>query len=678
VLIYNHGMSLKTSPSQNNLRVILVLVCVLLLLGGYYIIHKPVNPELASALGLGFWRVLTAIFIVSLAGAIGRFIGLKLEDCLCSTVVIQAGFGLGILSVYILIAGSTFGVNRFTLMAVPLIVAALLYKQLIAWIAQLAMSISGIWRETGRFEKVLAFLMGMILLSSLVAALAPPLKYDALMYHLVMPQTYIQQGRITHIPWLVMTGMPQCTEMLYTLAALWGGLPAAAVTGWLAGVLAILGIIGFFQVGFEKGSRIGWTAAASLLAGETFAASLSWAYIDWTGLFFGVCCLSCLHFWFSKNNSHMAIWAGLFAGLAFTTKYTGGILALCSLTAVGFHLFQQARAGSCSVVKPLLLFIGGLLAFPLVWLARNIVLTGSPIYPFFFPAAQMDAVRLSVYQGAVPYGEWWEGFLLPFRATLWGQESAEGYSVSIGPLLLLLSLGNLLRCRKLNNTESAALQLGLVFFFSAWLFWAVGNRLSGYLIQTRMYFSLFPAFTVLAGLGWDAVEDINWMNIRFSRVFGAVILLALGLSTLNLVFQTIKQDALRVDAGLISEEAYNDANLGWYAPAVRAGRDLPAGSKTLFLYEPRGLACIPACDPDEILDHWKISRLGNETVEDVFNHWKQNGYNYLFVNQAGIQFLSDGNDAHHPVEELQALKNLLSQIPVMQSFGDSYQLYGIP
>ena len=45
----------------------------------------------------------------------------------------------------------------------------------------------------------------------------------------------------------------------------------------------------------------------------------------------------------------------------------------------------------------------------------------------------MDAVRVSVYQGATPFGEWWEGFLLPIRATLWGLESAEGYSVSIGP-----------------------------------------------------------------------------------------------------------------------------------------------------------------------------------------------------------------------------------------------------
>ncbi len=90
--------------------------------------------------------------------------------------------------------------------------------------------------------------------------------------------------------------------------------------------------------------------------------------------------------------------------------------------------------------KPLLFYCAGACAFPLFWLVRNLLLTGNPLYPFFIPAAEMDAIRLSVYQGAAPYGEWWEGFLIPIRATLWGMESAEGYSVSIGPLLLLLGM----------------------------------------------------------------------------------------------------------------------------------------------------------------------------------------------------------------------------------------------
>ncbi len=288
------------------MRIGLILLCVFLLLAGYYLIHKPVTPETGTAIGLVFRRLLTVLMIFSVAGSIGRRLGLQVEGNLPATVVIQAGLGLGILSVVILVLGSTLGINWITMLLLPLVVMVLLRKDLLEWFRSFTTSVSEIWQQTGLFEKWIAGFMGVTLSASLVMALAPPLKYDALMYHLVMPQTYVQQGRITHIPWLVMTGMPQATEMLYTMSLWWGGLPAAALTGWMIGVMALLGIIGFFQNGFEKGSRIGWVAAASLLAGETFAASLSWAYVDWTGLLFGTCCLISLFAWLNSDQLAMS------------------------------------------------------------------------------------------------------------------------------------------------------------------------------------------------------------------------------------------------------------------------------------------------------------------------------------------------------------------------------------
>jgi hypothetical protein len=678
ILVYNHFMSSRSDASRSNLRVILILVFTLLVLAGYFIVHKPVTPEVVAALGLAGWRILVGFFVLALAGAAGNRTGFLIADNPASTAVIQAGLGLGILSIYILIAGSLAGVNWITLGAIPLVTAILLRRSLVNWCRMLVGSVQTLFQPAGKFEKWLAAFMFVIFAGSLISALAPPFHYDALMYHLVMPLTYVQQGRITHIPWLVMTGMPQCTEMLYTMAVQLGGLPAAAVTGWMAGLIAILGIAGFFKPGSEKGSRIGFVAAASLLAGETFTSSLSWAYIDWMGLLFGVCCLICLHSWLNSGRISQACLAGVFTGLAFTTKYTGGILFLCGFTAVVFGCFRSKKETGKFPWKTIIAICAGAVVFPAAWLARNLILTGNPVYPFLMPAAEMDAVRLSVYQGAIPYGEWWEGLLLPVRVTLWGLESAEGYSVSIGPLLLILGLCNLLRQRELRPEERNALHLGIVFFVSVWLFWAVGNRLSGYLIQTRMYFSIFPAFTVLAALGWDAVREIHWQNVRMSRVFGAVILLSLGFSMVNLVLQTVKQDALRVDAGLISSDDYLDLNLGWYAPAMRAVDALPAGSKTFFLYEPRGLACVPACDPDEILDHWKISRMEAGDAVSILELWKQKGYNYLLVNQAGMHFLADGSDPHHPASEVQALQDLLQQAKLVQSFGESYQIYKLP
>ncbi len=265
-----------------------------------------------------------------------------------------------------------------------------------------------------------------------------------------------------------------------------------------------------------------------------------------------------------------------------------------------------------------------------------------------------------------------------FGPLLSGQESAGAYSVSIGPLLLILGLANLFHIRPLEKPEKYSLQLGIIFFLSGWFVWAVGNRLSGYLIQTRMYYSLFPAFAVLAALGWNTVREINWKGVRISRLFGLAVLIALGISTINLGFQTIRQDVLRVNTGMISADVFQDRNLGWYAPAVRSINLLPQGSHVLFLYEPRGLACVPNCDPDEILDQWKISRMPNPDLNSVLTLWKQQGYNYIFVNRDGMDFLASGGDPHHPAEEIQALQEMLKQLPIARSFGASYQLYKLP
>lgn len=671
-------MSDTPEKSQSNLRIFLVLLCAIILMAGYYLLHKPVSADTGLALGLVFWRLIIGLLILTLAGMTGRGLAIELGDCRLSAVVLQAGLGLGVLATTVLLLGSTLGVNWITMGLLPAVMLFLFRKHAQDWWRDLITSLADAWRQTWRLEKWIAALIAVSLVSSLIIALAPPLKYDALMYHLVMPQTYVQQGMITHIPWLVMSGMPQGMEMLYTLALLWGGLQAAAVTGWLVGLMALLGIIGFFHNGQADYSRIGWVAAAALMAGETFAVSLAWAYIDWAGLLFGICCFTALHAWMKNGQVRSALVAGLFAGLAFTTKYTGGVLILCALAVVTVQLIFRGKEKESVSWKSLFVFIGGSAVFPLVWLLRNLILTGNPVYPFFLPAADMNAVRLSVYQGAVPYGEWWEGLLIPLRATLWGLESTEGYSVSIGVLLLLLSLGNLLREQSSNTDDRLVLRIGMTVFLSAWLIWAIGNRLSGFLIQTRMYYSLFPAFALLAGLGWSALQGIHWRGVRFERLFGVVILLALGLSSLNTTLQALKQDAPRVVLGLINETAYQDANLGWYAPAMRAVNDLPMGSKTLFLYEPRGLACVPACDPDEILDQWKISRMGNASNESVLNQWRQKGYNYLLVNKAGMDFLADSRDAHHPADEVQALSNLLRTLEASRSFGESYQIYTIP
>ncbi len=48
------------------------------------------------------------------------------------------------------------------------------------------------WKESSRFWKICGGMAAAILGLGLLTALAPPIKYDALMYHLTMPQAYLR------------------------------------------------------------------------------------------------------------------------------------------------------------------------------------------------------------------------------------------------------------------------------------------------------------------------------------------------------------------------------------------------------------------------------------------------------------------------------------------------------
>ena len=125
--------------------------------------------------------------------------------------------------------------------------------------------------------------------------------------------------------------------------------------------------------------------------------------------------------------------------------------------------------------------------------------------------------------------------------------------------------------------------------------WALGNQLSGNLIQTRYYFSIFPAFAVLAAAGEYGLRQLHIPRVRLERISAALVLLALGLNLLEVGHSVLKQGSPQAALGIKSEAAYLADNLGWFQPAMQAVRDLPEGARTLLLYEPRSLYCAPRC-----------------------------------------------------------------------------------
>lgn len=645
------------------------LLIPLLVVTGYYVTHKPFDPSFALSFTLIGWRILLAGWILALAGGMGARLFPRLPLHPLASLSVQAALGLGLLALIILIIGASIGATRGLFAVLMLGLTFLLRRSIRRWLSQWRA-----WREvihaSSPAERGIGILILIALSASLGTALAPPVKYDALVYHLTLPQAYLAAGKITHVGWLMMSGYPQNAEMLYLLAIALGGASAAAVLGWGFAVLGLSGLLGWLYP--RWGSRAAWTGCAALFAGSTLVLSSGWGYVDWLGLLFGLGCLILLDMWQKETQqSRYLLLAGVFCGMAIGTKYPFGLLAFVSLAVIGFLSRRSIRG----IIPRWFVFSLGTLLFALPWLGKNLLFTGNPLYPFFFPAAEMDEIRINIYFEDEPFGDWQDVLLLPLRATIWGVEGGPGYGASIGPLLLGFGLLAGLNRRKWNEAQKQNLHLTALFVLVTWFFWALSGRYTAYYLQTRMFYPMLPAFAALAGIGFSAASFIQIASIRLQRILTAMVIMVLAFTALEVNLDALRRFTPQAALGLMETEKYLERNTGWYQAAMQTLRSLPPNSQILLIYEPRAFYCRPHCQPDENLDRWRREWTRNHDFNSIRQQWQREGFTHLLVFRSGVEFMKENPDPKHPLESLIALEDFLSAMPVLEDFGGVYQLY---
>jgi hypothetical protein len=468
-------------------------------------------------------------------------------------------------------------------------------------------------------------------------------------------------------------GMPQTAEMLYTLGISLAGLPGGPVLGWMAGLVALSGILGLIT---EKiGPDAGWMGVASLGAGYTLAASLSWGYADWWTILFGSSYFICLACWAGRKSDGLLALAGLFAGFAVGTKYTAGILLICGVVII----LLSRRGRLYDYLRSLFWFCAPAFMVFFPWLLKNLMATGNPFYPLIFPGGEMTPYRIAYYQEGQAWGSWLDVFLLPLRATVFGVEGGPGYSASIGPLLFGLSLAAGLGWRSRPAEERASISIAAKIALTGVLIWMVAGRFSSFLLQSRLYMSIFPACSLLAAAGYQGFSRVVQNRVRLRVLVSYLILIVLGLNAVEISLQTLEQNSGKNILGLMTEEEYLSGNLGWFGPAMEKIKALPPGSRVLMLWEPRSLYCLPVCEPDEILDRWLQERYENNatapaTADEILQHWKDESYTHFLYNRRGADFLRK-EDAHYQPQDWAVLDELLGQLDEEVNFGDTYTLY---
>jgi Dolichyl-phosphate-mannose-protein mannosyltransferase len=666
-------MEKKSASRKNMILGLLGFLWFLAIILSYFVNHKPIDVQIASGLGIAFWRIFLCALLFALSGGLGHFIFKRIRwqpDLHPLTLLtLSSGLGLGIIGLLIFSTGALIGLPPWYLwLAILLLPVILLRKNILLWCRHLG-TLPVLWQASRPAEKMIGIILSLMMLCTLTITLAPPVYFDSLVSHLVMPQAYLYDGRISYLPWLFMSGMPQIVEVLYLPLMSLAGVPAAALLGWMSSLLTALGLLGYLQKRFSPTAA--WVGIAALLCGYSFIMFNSNAYVEWFSLFFGFASLLCLDIWRRDENRSSLILCGVFIAFTVGTKYTAGAVAVALVAALAWHCWQSKR----KLIPNILALSLPALALFSPWLIKNLFSTGNPIYPLLFPSGAMTSLRLEAYQNIPVWGNWQDTIFLPFRATYMGFDKASGYGMSIGPLLLALGALAWIGAKNRSKGQRIALQNAAATAVAGIVIWVLVSQMSSPLLQTRYYFALFPAFTVLAAVGYDSLASIKLPSIRLERLMLALVLLVLLLSLLHVSTDTLKSGAPQTVLGLQSEDAYLTQVLGWYHPVMEHIRQMPAGNHVLLVFEPRSFYCGERCAPDEIMDRWKRDWTTYHDNEAIKAAWKAEGFSHFLLYQSGVNFMRETRAVQYSVEEWQALDNFLASFENPLNFDDVYLLY---
>jgi hypothetical protein len=360
-----------------------------------------------------------------------------------------------------------------------------------------------------------------------LGAMLPPVEFDVREYHLQAPKEFFLSGRITFLPHNVYANMPLGAEMLSLLGMVVCG-------DWQTGALVGKTLIALFAplaaLGLVAAGRRLVTPAAGVIAGLAYI-SIPWvALVSMQGLIEGVvafylfaalfAALLWHRYWAAGESSYRLLGlAGLMAGGGVSCKYPTVVFSVVPLAAwiagVGLKsLLPAASSGSMRArltraVAPLCLFLLACALACGLWLGKNGVMTGNPVYPLLYD--WFDGLTRTADKNI----QWTRAHGPPnFDLVDLVRRLAEVMLSSIWTSPLVVPLGAL----ALTAWRRRPLVRGLVAYFvyvmAVW--WLFTHRID------RFWVPILPVLALLSGIG------ATWADTRTWRITLAA-LLAIGL-----------------------------------------------------------------------------------------------------------------------------------------------------
>jgi hypothetical protein len=403
-------------------------------------------------------------------------------------------------------------------------------------------------RRYGVVETIILFLP---MAAGMLYATLPPTFYDALVYHLGLPNLYLSSGSLIFPESFSLAGYPQNAEMILTLALAAGGEVAVRITSFLISVLAAWTIR---RIVADRYGRTAGNLAYLLLVSQWFFwFQAIFLKVDMIGAFLLLAGIAAVLEGTEDDGVRPWIVGGVLAGLSLGVKFSN--LVPVGLAAVSLPWILGTTAQRRWKRGLLLLVLALGVSSP--WLIRNGLNRANPFFPAFYDqlgGTGWDADNAARMRAETGMNLERTPMAAAKRLAMIGWRSGYGSGGELSRAWLPLLLAGLLLSRRREVTwllglSAVGLAVGVVFFTS----------------YLRVYAFSLLIVPVSAAVLWDRFHH------RIARAILALVFVAIVIPGFLFSFnlsELISAGGRRVYLGSLSPEDYLIERLS-YTPIAR-------------------------------------------------------------------------------------------------------------
>ncbi len=598
---------------------------------------------------------LFALFIIILfLSALGRYVLKHFHfewNSFAEEFCFSFGAGSGIFILLVIVLAYIKLLFEVIIISLFLIIFILIYKEAKYFVIKGYNEFSKFLSSKKNFdEKVFLSFTFIAIALTLLAAQTPPFFYDALSYHLAVPQKYLANHGFCFLPLNYFSNFPANLGMLFSLGmSLSGGL-LAKLLSWIYAPLTALAVYSFSKSFFGK--KIGILSAAIMISVPGVMILSTLTSIDLAVTFYSFMGLYSMLYWFKFSQKRWFIFSGIFCGVAIGTKYTAILVSFLTLEMTLFiHLYFIKKKSFLNGLKHGIYYgLTALICFS-PWLIKNIIYTNNPLYPFSYSIFESSSTEINDYSQVMrrignPIHRWFysyksnessllEGIKLvlssPWKVTM----TTNGAAGKTG-IIFLLGLPFLFLLRKIPPL------IRYLLFFSASVFigWVL---LLPWIL--RFAFPMFPALSII--LAYTFVELLESYSFKKWITTGISVVLTYNLFLFLFEMFSILNPFPYLFANQSKEEFLTSHGVNYYPVIEWTNHTISEDSRILFIGELRGYYCkrdyilhigIDGIDEEKLLLRNLIKK--SESTSEILQQLKNLSFTHILINYAEMSRLA--------------------------------------